>query len=768
MSDLTRVRENIGSMIDQGADETEIDTYLRSEGVTPEQVRSAPLELPVPTREVSDVPQGDRGLPAPPPGVKPKPNTGLENASATAGEFLDGMIPNAGRFMAGVGGAVGNTIAAGLGRTEWHPGDAFQAEQEANDADQERLEQDNPNVAAGAGWAGLAGSFMLPTATVMRGGRLGAGIVNGAVNGAGFGALSGALNDSGDGRLANAGLGALAGAGLGSAAAPLGRAAGAIGSAARRNIPGVDATARFLGNVPRRLAGRPLEGPHDAAYAQGERILGEEMENGTIATGMGTGNVQATPDNVGAEVARRQALGVPAVPADTSEGLRRVTAWALQGRGPSTTRARQLLQARQAQQGTRIRGHLTDELGPAVDPIHAAEEITERARTAADPAYRQAYAQGSPMVIDDELRGLMRRPAFREALPQAYRNIQNRGGDPEAMGFRLVPHGQGPQLAPDMPHMVTPEGIYVLDRLPSFEAFDQVVRTLNKGIKRSDLTGRPILDNESGGINDVMRNLDGYLKRNNGAYRDAKGNFADEMAIRDAMQRGGDVAKLTGHEINSQARTMPQHAQEAWMTGARTALADGAVKSSLRPTANVAQATRQSLGLSGAGGFAAPGDVVKQQAIEGLSGRPGVMNRLDDRLEAEDQAFKTNNMAFGGSPTQPRQAMDEALSGEALGMVGKAVRGDFIGMVGSVLFRGNPRGTLRYKRDVQDRIAQIMTEANPRNMAELLNAVEQRAYSDDAFRALLNRAGIGPAKVASLLAAGQNTDPIADEPDEPE
>ena len=748
------------------------DGYMY-EVTTPDDANEAQIVERIESFVQGDTPPADlnasngTGLPTPPPSVKRGPNTAMQNVSATAGEFLDGLIPNAGRTMAGVGGAIGNTIAAGLGRTEWHPADAFQAEQEAHDADQEQLEQDSPGIASGAGWAGTAASFALPGVNAVRGGRMAAGVANGAITGGLYGAASGALNDSGDGRLANAGLGLAAGVGLGAAGAPLMHGAGAVASAARRNIPGVDAAARFATNIPRRLTGRGLEQPQDAAYAQAERILGDEMANSTIATGMGTGNVPATPANVGAEVARRQGLGVPAVPADTSEGLRRVTAWALQGRGPSTTRARQLLQSRQAGQGSRIRGHVTDEMGPAVDPIVETENIQRRASDAADPAYRQAYAQGSPMVIDEQLAGLMRRPAFRESLPQAYRNIQNRGGNPEAMGFRLIPHppaGSAP-LPPDMPHMVTPEGIYVLDQLPSFEAFDQVVRTLNKGIKRSDLTGRPILDNESGGINDVMRGLDGHLKDRNPAYREAKAAFADDMAIKDAMARGADVGKMTGHEINAQVRTTPQHAQEAWMAGARTAVADNAINASLRPTANVAQATRQQLGLSGAGGYSSPGDAAKQQAIEAMSGRPGMMNRLDDRLEAEDQAFKTSNMAFGGSPTQPRQAMDEALSGEALGTVGRALSGDILGTLTSVLFRGNPRGTLRFKQDVMDRISEIMTASQPRDVRQLIGAIEERAYSDDAFRALLNRAGIGPAKVASLLAAGQNADPIADEPD---
>lgn len=673
-------------------------------------------------------------------------NTALENISSGAQEVLDGVLPGAGRFMAGVGGAIGNTLAAPLSdKVDWNPLAAFKEEQDASDGTKEQFEDEHPDIANTAWGAGLVGSLALPQAQVFRGSRIASGMGNAALNGAGYGALSGLLNDSGDGRLANAGMGALAGSVIGGVAPPLLHGAGAVTSAARRNIPGIDAAARGIQNIPRRFSGAPLAQEGDAAAAQAERILGDELGDATIATGMGTGNAPATPTNMMDEVGRRQSLGVPAMPADVTEKGRRITSWALQGQGPMATRARNMLMQRQAQSASRIRNHLGTELGPAVDPIQEAETISRRASAAAEPDYRRAYAQGSPMVITEELQALMRRPAFQRAIPQAYENIQNRGGNPEALGFVMGRNG------------------ITLSPQPNFEAFDQVVRTLNKGIKRNEFTGRPILDNESGAINDVMLDLDGYLKRSNGAYADAKGNFADEMAVKDALRRGQDVSNLTGDEIASQLRTMPDHAQEAWMAGARTSLANDATQAGLKPTANVAQRTRQSIGLSGAGSHAAPGDPRKLQAIETMSGRPGVMNRLDDRLEAEDQAFKTFSESFGNSKTQPRQAMDEALSGQALDVASRAARGDWAGAVASVLFKGNPRGTLRFKRQVQDRIAEVMTATAPGDVRGAMQAIMQRAQTDAEFAHLLNEASIRPAKIAAIHAAAQSTDPVPDD-----
>jgi hypothetical protein len=682
-------------------------------------------------------------LPKAPPRGK---NSLRENIRGAAASFVEGFIPGSSKAARGTREVVLNAVRAPFTEEEFDPATAYdKGEQQITD-DRLGFEHENPDAADGLNLGGMVTSFMLPSARLIRGGGLGAGFVNGAATGAGYGALSGALNDTGDGRVANALGGAVFGSAVGGGLPLAARGAGSVASSARRNVPGVSTALNAVDNAGRFITRRPLQSAEQRlqgdASAQAERMLGDMLPNGTISTGMGTGSVQATPDAIANEVARRAALNVPAMPADTTEPARRITAWALQGNGPMASRARSVLSARQAQAGQRVRGHLAEELGAPVDPILEAEAITRRAQDAAEPAYRQAYAEGSPTVITPELAEIMQRPAFQDSLPQAYRNIQNRGNDPEAMGFAMLP-----------------DGSVTLSPQPTFEAFDQVVRTLNKSIPRDPLTRRPILDNESGGVNDVMQRLDEYLKDSNDSYRAAKGNFADEMAIKDALANGQNVSNVTGPEVEAQLRTMPDHAQEAWMTGARTALADVATQTSQKyPTANVPHRVRQSIGLSGSGDPAL-GDVQKLQAIEQMSGRPGVMNRLDDRLEAEDQAFKTFSETYGNSKTQPRQAMDEALSSDALQVARNALYGNWVGAASAFLLKGNPAGTARFKQGVQDRIAEIMTATNPANVRELSDAIMRRAETDDQFRQLLNRAGIGPARVVALQTAGLDTAP---------
>ena len=105
--------------------------------------------------------------------------------------------------------------------------------------------------------------------------------------------------------------------------------------------------------------------------------------------------------------------------------------------------------------------------------------------------------------------------------------------------------------------------------------------------------------------------------------------------------------------------------------------------------------------------------------------------------------------------------MDEALSGDALNSAGRAITGDLSGLLTGWLLKGNPRGTLRFKRDVQDRIAELMTETRPGNVQEAMLAIMQRAQHDADFADTLNRAGIRPAQIAAMLAASQDADPVS-------
>jgi hypothetical protein len=781
-------------MLDQGATEREVESYLASEGVTAQDLRghmppedeqaytalaadpqSTAADLQAFARQRGfDVTAEDaatfiaargregakvggpvqyRGAdpapaayPAEGPALPTGSNTWRQSLRAVAGDVLDGALPGAAKFVRGTRGVTDNALGALFSDEAFDPSSAYAEAAADQELAQARFNADHPNWATALGTGGaVAGLFAMPGVRLLKGPGLARGLVNSAATGAAYGGLSGALTDAGGGRLENAGYGALAGGALG-AAAPIAvhRGAEAIATA-RRNLPGFNEVLTAAENVGRRVMGREPLQPTAAAHAQAERLLRRTMDDATIDAGMGAGSVPATPANIAEEVARRQALGTPAMPADVAEPLRGSLSSAVRSEGRMATRARGVLSARQAQQGQRIRGALAAELGDAVDPIAAANAITSRARAAAEPLYRQAYAQ--PVVVTPEMAAIMQTPAFRDALPQAVRNIRNAGREPTSLGFQLDAAGN----------------ITGLETLSS-EGMDQVVRAMKDSARAAagshPITGQPIHNTNSVHINARAKDLQEQLAAQNPAYADAVSGYADEMAIRDALDRGSKVASLSGPEIAAQARAIPQHAQEAWAAGARTALADQATATGLRPGTNGALSMRASLGLSGAGLTASAGDTAKREAIEAITSRPGVLGRLDDRLEAESQAHRTFSAAAGGVS---RPDVGEGLgaveaAGTVLRAAGKASQGRFMGALSDVILRGNPRGTAAFRGALDDRTAELLSAVDPQEARGAMEAVEGRRAADRVREGVLTAAGSTLGRTGVLYAAGQSQD----------
>jgi hypothetical protein len=68
------------------------------------------------------------------------PGTFLENAGATAGQFMDGFIPGSRKFLAGAGAVVGNGIAAAIGRDDFDPTEVYATGAASSDIDHAQLE----------------------------------------------------------------------------------------------------------------------------------------------------------------------------------------------------------------------------------------------------------------------------------------------------------------------------------------------------------------------------------------------------------------------------------------------------------------------------------------------------------------------------------------------------------------------------------------------------------------------------------------------------
>jgi hypothetical protein len=664
----------------------------------------------------------------------PKPRSGWQTAGDFLGDTIDNVIPNFGDEIAAIPDAA---RAAVKGQPI---GEAFNRGRREFKQHQAQYDKEHPALAWGSTLAGLGASVALPVGRAVSGARMGVKALQAAKAGALFGAVSGAgEGDSLGDRATNAAYGAAAGAGLGAVATPLMAGAVRAGRAIRTNVPGAEGLARRLGNVPRAVMQRPLVQPGQRAVEQADRMVNERMGQGNISRGMGRNGPASTPQAIVQEQERRQALNVPAIPGDVTEGMRGLTSWASRGIGPGQELVRRSLDARKATEANRIRGHIVDEMGPAVDPVRQVQEYSERARREAGPMYDEAYAQ--PMVLTPEMRGIIQTPAFQEAVPNAVRNIRNAQRDPEAMGFVM---GRDGQLLPDQHQFLSTEG------------FDQVIRAMrDNGRAAADinpLTGRVINNTNSVHINARASDLQNELSAQNGAYRDVTGMYADEMGMRDAFQRGGDVKNLTGAEIAEQGRQAPQdNARGAWAIGARTALADEASQYGAKyPTGDTAAMVRKVLG-----------DESKQASVQAMMpDRPGAVAGLQDRLEAEHQGNILWSEVQGNSKTASRQQLDADLDSAAGARTLSSLSPR--GMMASVINHIGDRATTQFRNDVKARVAQIATETNPATVRELMAEIADRARQDREFGDLLHRSGAIAAKGAGANIAAPNPSELDD------
>src|SRR3546814_8242175 len=87
----------------------------------------------------------------------------------------------------------------------------------------------------------------------------------------------------------------------------------------------------------------------------------------------------------------RAAENVPASISDRDDATRQLTGYSSRGMGPGQRAVRDHVQRRQSNMAQRMRQHVDESLGSTVNPHQQAANLTEQARAAAAPLYREAY-----------------------------------------------------------------------------------------------------------------------------------------------------------------------------------------------------------------------------------------------------------------------------------------------------------------------------------------------------------------------------------------
>ena len=372
-------------------------------------------------------------------------------------------------------------------------------------AERERDKAIHPGISIPGNIAGGVASGMATAGPVFGAKALSA--VPNIVKSVGLGAAEGGLAGAGyakEGeRLEGAGTGAAIG--------------GALGAA----VPLAMAGARAVGKA----VTQPFQSPATKALAKiGQAVARDEV----------------TPARL---TSRMQAMGPQATLSDAGgRNLQGVGAAAVRQPGGAGNRAQIVLNQRQLGQSGRIAEQAKRLLGHGEDFSAVADDvIATRAQTAA-PLYQKAYEK--PIELTDDLIGIVRRPAFRQAFQNARTIALNEGDEiPEL----IVRNAQGKEVVN-------------AEALKETRIWDYVKRGLDDVIEgaREPITGK-IRTDQGRALVGLKQQMLEELDKVNPDFKAARAAFAGHSESLGALKQGRDFLKgdvdLTTKQISALSDT---------------------------------------------------------------------------------------------------------------------------------------------------------------------------------------------------------------------
>lgn len=597
-------------------------------------------------------------------------------------------------------GALHNIVSSIFTDTKFQPGVAYEQAKSEELARVKLAEEMYPVTSAaltGLGFfAGGAGPAKAAATTATR--SVPQLMKEGAKIGAQMGAISGFLGGEDSGRL----YGAVGGAGIGSLLGGLTPAA-FIGTA-----KGARWLKEFFGGDPN----------------AGMRYLQEVLQREGLTK---TRTVEAMT-----EMADR---GAPVIAADVSPGTAR--AFATQSRIPSrlSNAAKNKLRERQAGQGERLKGAISDNIGSIRNIRRQEDEIVERAKAGAAPYYEAAYAGSGG--FSDETQAILNTPAGRDALSRAYRIAANERRDPKKLGFDIDPG--------------TNE--VVLTKQPSMQTLDYVKRGMDDVINsyRDRTSGRLNLDEDGRAVLNLQKALIAELDRVNPDYARARSIWGGEMANKNAMLDGANAINDTADDIEYRIQNYTPNELEMFKLGFRKAMADVVDKGG-----DFADKVRSLAGTE-----------KKRQVLQTLFGQDANFGNFMDVLSDESKMAATYANATGNSETVSRllDAMDFAGGTSPVFPTSAAagLRQDIGGITGAALNFVRQRGLSNTLDKAQSDLLTILSESDPTKVSELLKVPYRVGAETRATDLMQARLAAMAAPYMGIL-SGMATGPAVSEP----
>jgi hypothetical protein len=686
MTNIERVSANLRKMFEQGAPQTDMESYIRMEGYTPQRYLAAMGRM---KRGVGEVEAGAfrtfmQGLSF---GFSDEIEAAVK-AAFTKGSYQD----NVEAVREGIKqyqkqnpvAAMSSELAGALLPAAVTMGAAAPA-----------VAARAPQLAGAVTRSTQAVTSALPSA--MQGTNIGAQVSRGALYGAAGGALGGAGQAEGD--MSSRLQGAAVGAGLG----------GAIGAA----VPPAMGLIGYGAGKARDVLGRSGA----AAQQKASQLIIQGMERD-----------QLTPQ----ELQRRLMQSTPGKPTTLAdiggESLLSRASGAVNVPGAAKSEKGEFLQERVRTQSDRVIADLAAAAQERLQNTNTLlRDLTDQQKQKAAPLYAKAYDTPVGVLNDKELLKYLDRPAFKKAYARAVSMAANEGESLPQI-YRFKTDGNGRPIYDE-------DGLPVygdLEDLPNVKVLDWMKRGLDDVINAKQTkegfgsTEARVIRNAK---NEFLNRLDELVP----SYRDARAVFAGDAALKDAIEQGRKIFTMPENDWREVAADFNK------LTDMERNMFRAGVVDAAKIQAD--RITRE---------FGTARDVTRLFDNTQTLGRlrsafpdDQSFNTFKNQLGEEARFTEVRNRVLAGSRTAPLTAEMAEQAGPTGAAVGSAIiQGNLQPIASQILGRAMQRGAGNVG-DVADILGrELLTPLTPQSLDALMKrlASQQEAMA----RAEVNRANVRP------------------------
>lgn len=521
--------------------------------------------------------------------------------------------------------------------------------------------------------------------------------IRGAVTGAGLGAVSGAGSAEPDQRLSGAVSGSVLGGGLGATIPAAVRSAGGIGDFLRERM-------------------NPSE----------------SFINQRAASKLSTALEQSglTPKDIEAKMTADRLSGVPSVVANVDQGLADLAETVAQRTGSGARTIEDALLQQKLGARERAYQQIHQRLNPK-DYYAEENNLVSSLRNKAKNLYEDAYAVGE--VNDPKINAVLSNPTFKGFYDKA-RQI----ADAEALAAKLRGEDPNKYKLKDV-YQVDKEGNAVLTQNPDVRTLDYIKRGIDASIE-SGYKGQGMSTAEASALKDLRKVFVNALDENVPEYKAARGQYAGDMEVLDALRSGmNDFRKLDHEEIIKKVADMTPAEKEAFRSGVTRNL----YSQIMNPSGNFNAAQR------------VIGSPETQAKLQPLFDNPGQFRLFKHAMERESQLFNQSNKILGGSQTGKRMQMREEFeqSPGASEFVANAVTGGFGNSLSNIALKAIRNTEMTEK--TASKLADMLMGKDPHKVAATVKMLEDYASREAPRAAKLKttEAGLIGGSAASVFPA---------------